>query len=334
MISQVLNVGRWEWFKLRRRWIAWILLGLLLAFSQLAVWGNLYSYHNLKAEGAVVRFGIAEQSSGRVSCNDLRAGNLPNALKTADATVVPSLLAQCDQPATSQDLQQRLNAAYQNFTAPGSLVYILQKSQVFIVLLASILTASLVGAEYGLGTLRPALASGTGRWQYLAGKLLLMVLAVAAALAILTAATYGASVGAKALESVSPGGPAASSWSDVWRAFGKDWFALLPDVAPTTFVTVLVGSTASGLAIGLGYYFAELALVAIFSPFTWFDNVANYLLGRAMAGWNGGGIFNPGGITVPSDIQSILVLTVYTLILGGAAFWLFIRRDVTGAVGS
>ena len=40
---------------------------------------------------------------------------------------------------------------------------VLQQAQVLIVLLATILCASLIGAEYGLGTLRPVLASGTGR---------------------------------------------------------------------------------------------------------------------------------------------------------------------------
>lgn len=333
-MNQVLNVGRWEWFKLVRRWLVWLLLFLLVAFSLATIWGNLYAYRQLKATGSEVRFGIGEQSGGRVGCNDLLAGRLPAKLQRAQPTVVQSLITQCNDATTRQRLQQRLQDMYQHFTAPGSIVYMLQQAQVLVVLLATILAASLIGAEYGLGTLRPVLASGTGRWQYLAGKLLLLALAVGAALVILTVTSYVASLVAKAFESASPGGSVPFTWGDVGAAFGKDWFALLPDVALTAFVTVLVGSTAFGLAIGLGYYLAELTLVVIFAPFSWFDNIANFLLGRAMAGWNGGGLFNSANIPVPGDLQSVVVLTAYTAVLGSVAFWLFRRRDVRGAQGS
>ena len=334
MINQVLNVGRWEWFKLSRRWLPWILVLLLIVGSQVAIWGNVYGYSQLKANGARVRYGVADQSRVNANCNDLLAGKLPGGLKNAQPDVISILVGECNDPATQQQLQQRLQDFYKHFTAPGSLVYILQQGQVFVVLLASILGASLIGAEYGLGTLRPVLGFGTGRWQYLAGKLLLMAIAVLAALTILAATSYGAGVAAKALESAPPGGAAASNWSDVWTAFGKDWFALLPAVGLTACVTIIVGSTASGMAIALGYYFAELVLVVLFAPFSWFDHIANYLLGRAMSGWNGGGPFNSDAIPVPSDLRSIIVLTVYSLVLGGLAFAFFLRRDVKGAVGS
>jgi ABC-type transport system involved in multi-copper enzyme maturation permease subunit len=310
------------------------LLLLILAFSLATIWGNLYAYRQLKATGSEVRFGIGEQSGGRVGCNDLLAGRLPAKLQRAQPAVVQSVITQCNDPATHQRLQQRLQDMYHHFTAPGSIVYMLQQAQVLVVLLATILGASLIGAEYGLGTLRPVLAAGTGRWQYLAGKLLLLALAVGAALAILTLTSFIASLVARAFESVSPGGSAPFSWGDVVAAFAKNWYALLPDVALTAFVTVLVGSTAFGLAIGLGYYFAELTVVVIFAPFSWFDNLANYLLGRAMAGWNGGGPFNSANIPVPGDLQTVIVLAVYTVVLGSLAFSMFQRRDVRGAQGS
>jgi hypothetical protein len=98
------------------------------------------------------------------------------------------------------------------------------------------------------------------------------------------------------------GGTTLFNWGDVGAAFGNDWFALLPDVALTAFVTVLVGLTAFGLAVG-----------------------------RAMAGWNGGGLFNPAKIPVPSDLQSVVVLTADTVVLGSLGLSLFLRRDVRGA---
>ena len=39
MIVQVLRLIRWEWFKLRKRWMPWILLIVALAVVQATLWG-------------------------------------------------------------------------------------------------------------------------------------------------------------------------------------------------------------------------------------------------------------------------------------------------------
>ena len=33
MVMQVANLTRWEWFKLRRRWVPWVLLGFVLVIN-------------------------------------------------------------------------------------------------------------------------------------------------------------------------------------------------------------------------------------------------------------------------------------------------------------
>ena len=38
MVMQVANLTRWEWFKLRRRWVPWIVLGFVLIVNQLIFW--------------------------------------------------------------------------------------------------------------------------------------------------------------------------------------------------------------------------------------------------------------------------------------------------------
>ena len=38
MAMQVATLTRWEWFKLRRRWVPWILLGFVLVINQLMFW--------------------------------------------------------------------------------------------------------------------------------------------------------------------------------------------------------------------------------------------------------------------------------------------------------
>ena len=43
MIAQVLRLTRWEWFKLRKRWMPWILLAVAVAITQLSIWGTFFS---------------------------------------------------------------------------------------------------------------------------------------------------------------------------------------------------------------------------------------------------------------------------------------------------
>jgi ABC-type transport system involved in multi-copper enzyme maturation permease subunit len=87
------------------------------------------------------------------------------------------------------------------------------------------------------------------------------------------------------------------------------------------------------MAIGLGYYFAEQLIVALFSNlFSWFQNVADFFLVRNISGWTGGSGGLAGG-ALPDQTHAVVVLAVYTLVLGGVAFWLFERRDVQGATG-
>ena len=38
MAMQVAQLTRWEWFKLRRRWVPWIVLGFVMALQQLIFW--------------------------------------------------------------------------------------------------------------------------------------------------------------------------------------------------------------------------------------------------------------------------------------------------------
>jgi ABC-type transport system involved in multi-copper enzyme maturation permease subunit len=102
-------------------------------------------------------------------------------------------------------------------------------------------------------------------------------------------------------------------------------------------VTVSTRSAAAGMAIGLGYYFAEGILIALLSAFfQWFDKVADYLLIRNINVLAGGGFgFGPGGAGTGEigTVQASFVLAVYTVMLAGMAIGVFQRRDVTGASG-
>jgi len=281
-MAHIMNLTRWEWYKLRRRWLPWIMLGVLLVVSQLFVWVS-YSVNRSEQSGDI----------------------------------------------------------YANFTLPGSIPNVLGLAHSIGVFLVVILTASVLGTEYRWRTIRSILARGTGRWQYLASKIVLLILLAGGALLIVMAVTAVSSLIAGALAGDAPAGSSDSArWIDVPIAFGKAWFSFLPYIALATFFTVLTTSSAAGMAISLVYYYAESIVVAIcLNLFTWFETVASYLLGRNAAALMRSGddtmVINfaiGGGFgSFPSALHAFLVLTIYILALGGLAIWLFRQRDLTGS---
>ena len=337
MIANIGNLAIWEWFKLRRRWMMWILLVFALLFAQLAVWGGFFSYQNLRDTGGELTVpATLQQQQGRVPrtvrCNDLLSGDPTRLPADLDAQVTAGLAAQCRQQAAT--LPARLSRAYGSFTLPGSIPNALGTVQTLGLILMAILTASAIGIDYGAGTLRSVLTQGTGRWPYLTAKFLTLATLTALGLLVAVASVALSSTIAGGLAGAAPDAAGvAASWSDALVALWKAWVSILPYIALTAFVTVLARSSAAGMAIGLGYYFAEQLIVALLTNFfSWFQNVADYLLVRNISGWTGGAGGFPGTV-LPDQTHAIVVLVVYTALLAGTAFWLFERRDVQGATG-
>jgi len=340
MITGIANLGRWEWFKLRKRWMLWILLVFAILFGQLAVWGGFFSYQNVQRTGGELTVpATLQQNQGRVprtvACNDLLSGEIARQPADLDPQVLAGLTAQCRQQAVA--LPDRLARAYQNFTLPGSFSAALSVVQTLALILIAILTASAIGIDYGSGTLRSVLTKGTGRWPYLTAKLLTLALLTVLGLVVTLGAVAISSIIAGAYAGTAPiSSVADKTWGEAGIALGKAWVSVIPYLGLTTFVTVFARSSAAGMAIGLGYYFLEQILIALLSGlFSWFQNVADFLLVRnisaftQVSGGTGGGFATPG--TLPDVTHAVIVLSIYTLALIAGAFWLFERRDVQGA---
>ncbi|MBI2872633.1 MAG: ABC transporter permease subunit [Chloroflexi bacterium] len=343
MIAHVATLARWEWFKLRRRWMPWILLAVLLLISQLFLWGSFFNYRGQERSGGQVFFG--DSATGRrpvtLSCNDLLAGRADIPPEVAPGTI-EQMRQNCQLMAAQQ--QEQLREMRASFTLPGSIPRTLSVANGIGLILIAILTASMVGAEYGWGTVRSALVRGTGRWQYLAAKLALAALVAAAALVVVLGVTVVSSLAAQGLAGGETNAEVSGEWTNAAIALGKGWFALLPYVALAGFVAVFTTSSSAGMAVALGYYFGEQIVVLILiNLFDWFQTVADYILGRNIAAWmlstqagNVSGVSSGPGIRVgeyPSEMHAFLVLAAYMLVLGGVAFWLFLRRDIAASGG-
>ena len=223
------------------------------------------------------------------------------------------------------------------FAFPTSLTNGLIVAHAFGGILLMILAASLIGTEYGWGTLRTALTKGTGRWPLLTAKLLLLAGLSVAVLIVATASVAVSS--AIALATLDADWISSSAdWSDLGIGFGKAVYGMLPYVALAVFAAVLTSSSGAAIGISLGYYFVESILVGVLAGFDWFERVAGFILGRAVSGWvrtETGVSFQSSGTTagLPDATQSFLVLLAYVVVLSGAALWVFQRREVTGAKG-
>ncbi len=337
MMVKVLWLAWLEWFKLRRRLMPWVLLVILLLFTQLAVWGSFFAYERQQSNmGSLVLGGggvFGQRGGVRIDCNAVLRGDLSSLPSSLEPVIGLGAVQQCNQLIQRQ--RQALGELYKSFTLPGSISRAMEMVPVIGMILLVILTASTVGVEYGWGTLRTVLVRGPGRWQFLAGKVILLAVLSLAALAIVVAATSASSLVTQSLVGPDALAPATlPTWQDVGIASIKAWYSLLPFLALTAFVTVATGSSASGIAIGLAYFFGEQIVVAILlNLFDWFDTLAQYLLEWNVTAWGGGLSLAAGRADPPSDTHAFFVLLAYTIVLGGLAFWFFARRDVTGPRG-
>ena len=177
----------------------------------------------------------------------------------------------------------------QVFVLPIGLANGLAVAQFVGIILILILASSSMGSEYGLGTLRAVLVRGVDRWRFLASKALLLTLVTAAALVIVlvplaVSGVVATSLVPDGLELAEPG-----DWSTVFVMFGKVLYALLPYIALALFLAVLTSSTTFGIAIAIGYIFAEGIVISFlgtrFDRFDWFQNVLDFMLGPGAAGW-------------------------------------------------
>ena len=192
MIAQVLRLTNWEWFKLRHRWMPWILLAVAVVFVQIGVWVAYTAYHNETlqeiASGGSSSFGVSSEVDGElvsvdVSCVDLVEGRMPPGMDR---------LPENERQAFLEDMERFRDESCGNVTAretfregfvlPSAATEAIRSALAIAPILMMILAGSIVGTEYGIGTLRTVLTRGTGRWPLLSSKLVLLVLIAAAGL--------------------------------------------------------------------------------------------------------------------------------------------------------
>lgn len=343
MIVELVSLVRWEWFKLRYRWMPWVLLAVLVLVTQLFIWGAFFAFRDTQEARDIV-FGSTALDGTAVDfdCNDVLAGDIPEGAQvpSPDEEMGRRMLEDCQEWKAVQ--QEELGDLYSLITPPGSAGFAVGAGQTIGLILVAILTASVIGTEHGWGTVRPVLVRGVRRWYMLASRLAMVAIAFAGALVVIGVLGLVSGLAAGALASGTEGLESIYSWGDGLEVYAKAWFSVLPYGALVALVAVVTRSSAAGLGVGLGYYFLEQTAVAILlALFDWFQGVADYLLVYNISAFMGGGAGDEGGngsITFgvvggdpPGELHTALVMAAYLLVLGGLAFYLFQRRDIPGA---
>ena len=353
MIVDVARLTVWEWYKLRRRWMPYILAAVAVLLTQLLMWLGYSAYHSDTMQqvfsGGSSSYGFSTEVDGElveisVSCVDLVNGRMPENLDRLPEEERQNFLADMerfrDESCTETNPREAFREA---FVMPDSITGAVEASIFVGPILIMVLAVSSIGAEYGLGTLRTTLTRGTGRWQLMTSRMVLLVLAAAAGLLVVAAAAAIGSAVAAVIPPAEDGGIAdLGEWSDAAVMFGKAVYSLAPYIALGIFLAVLTQSTGTGLAASLGYYVVELIVVPIIGNYERVEWIRDAIIGHNVTAWLQTGFVEvevdldegaQAAANQPDTLQAFLVILAYIVVLGAAAFTLFLRRDITGAKG-
>jgi ABC-2 type transport system permease protein len=289
---------RSEIHKIRRRWMTWIILGLIAAMG--LVFYELL-YFSLNAQLQLLK-------SGNAPAGAVGPGGVDAAVRQMEETL------QQVQPSHVSELGIGLVAGL------GSVMLI-------------VFAASHMGTEFGWGTLRTLLASGMSRRAFLATKLasLLLFAIVFTFLGMLSAIAASFIVSAQAGYSTD-GLDLAKILSASWRT----GYAFLPYLALASLIALWSRSSGAGIAAGLVIYFAESIVTSLLISFNRdYATIANLGISRNVSSLSRTSVTvagtNPAATasTLPDQAQAALVLALWTIAFISLAYWRLRKRDVT-----
>lgn len=345
-MQEVLRLTRWEWFKLRRLRLPWVLLAIAVLISQMGIWTNYLAYHNDTVQqvvtGTFASYSVSWEEEGRevsvtMTCADAVRGRVPTGLDQIPEERLQEYWENVDEwlaDGTCENFQSA-EELRRGFTLPNSMTASISGfsslGPVAIgLLLIMILTASLVGSEYGWGTLRTVLAGGIGRWRFLSAKLLLLLCLCAGVLTVIAAVSVASSLAAGLLSPDETGGLVdAGKWSDVAIISFKSVYGFLPFIALSGFATVLTSSRGLGIALSVGYFIVESIVAPLLNLNDTLANAADRLLIQGFRAWTA----TPVGEGSSETSEAFVTVLAYTVFFVAATSWIFKRRDIGGAAG-
>lgn len=288
---------RSESYRLVRRWMPWVLLGMIVLFAFV-----LYEI-------------IWVTSSAQLQL--LRSGSAP---------VTPNAPPPDVQIRSLEEAVQTIRPARLNELGVG-----------FVTGLGSILmivfSASHVGTEWAWGTLRTLLASGASRGGLLVSKYVTLLAFAVAYMVVGVAAAIGASFLVSSQAGLDTRG---LDLGLVASAGARGIYGFLPYMALAALIALWFRSAGGGIAAGLVINFTESIATSLLISFNRdFATIANLGLSRNVQSLSRVGVsVRTGGEAIgapelPDQTQAAIVLAAWTLIFVGLAVWRLRSRDIT-----
>jgi ABC-2 type transport system permease protein len=298
----MVNLLRAEWLKLSKRPITWILLGIFLLSLVMQILGNFL----------LANFALVLNSTDSVNMDQ---SSLGSAEEWQNRSSFPGIFG----------------LIYGNVNSIGGI-------------LAVILAAASLGGEYSWGTLRTQLARDPKRIRYFFAKLitLLALFVIASIIALILGSLI-----AWGLSSL-VGRPSTPSLSDLLllpMGMLRALFVILPYVLITLCFTIMGRSQVLGLSAGLIYMLIDVSLgsLSLFSLLGGFwqtlynlslqPNITTLtnLNARAFGLRPELLIGAISDATLPSPLQAVITVIVYSAISLGTSLYLLRKRDIGGA---
>jgi len=288
---------RSETYRLVRRWMPWVLLGIMVLL-------------------AFVGYELIWVSSN-AQLTLLRSGNVPTTPNAPPPDVQIRSLEQAIQtlqPSRLTDLGVGL------VTGLGTIVLI-------------VFAASHMGTEWVWGTLRTVIASGAGRTPFLLSKYLTLVGFAIVFMIVGLAAAVAASFIVSSQADLNTGG---FDLGAVASAGARATYGFFPYMAMASLIALWFRSAGGGIAAGLVINFMESLVTQLLVQFNKdFVTIANYGIARNVQslsrtrGTVNTGADPTGLATLPDQTQAFVVLTVWIAVFVAISIWRLRTRDIT-----
>ena len=344
-----------ELFKVRKRWMPYILLGILIALMALAQFGMYAAYRSgpRMNQGRTIGFETTlpdgREVSVNIDCEDLLAGGTVELPPDTDPFFAEQVRSQidtfrqnCEQiTAEEQEPFEQIETALTFPRATEGIFSIAQSMGAFLLV---VLAGSIIGAEYAWGTVRTNIIRGMGRDRYLLSKLIAVSLLTLAGLVVAFIFGFIFTTITTLLidKSIDWGFLGGLYVPRVLAMFGRTWFVLAVPISMTAMVAVLARSSAVAIGVGIAYPIAEGIIVSILAGVTgWGEIVQEYSIGHNMTTVMAYNAMGEGfahvrigfGLetaeSIPAFWRPASLLVGYALAFLALAFYSFRKRDLT-----
>ncbi len=314
-----------EFFKLRKRWMPYVLLLALLAITMLPVVLD-YSDYQSRYKSAIDKYPELEDVIKEVEVGHGDYSGTTVYIDHSDPEN-PSAISS-DEEWEKEHLVRQLSNAKESLVLPWAMDGIFSSIPGLGMFLAAFLAASVIGTEYGWGTLRQTLAKGTSRNNYLTAKLLAISIAIIGGVLVVVLVGFIATVITSML--VHGGMEWGSFASHFFAPLGRTLLVLAVYMAMAAFFSVLLRSSAAGLAVVVAWLIGETIIASLLGGSTgWLAEIPNYLIGNNTNEL----IYVNAMFNNADDIkpwwQSGGILLAYIVVFITAAYYFFRRQDLT-----